>query len=424
MVKKERNANGQGTVYYSEKKKCFIAQVSIHMDGKCSKRITATSKKSKKEALRKANEKAQGYTVKKKETGSKTVSVLAKEFIEYKEIQGIRPSTHKNYDEYYNGYIKDSPIAEKEITQISEEELRGFYDMLFKDGNKRKKETGEACSLSVSTVNHVYVLLNGSFLYAVQKNYIQENPHRDIKKFKEKYQPCGSYTAKKDRDKAFSKEEIDKLFNNSGNKKDMFYNMFCVILHTGLRSGEARALKWADIDMENKILYVNKTLVYTEKMYFPALYGEQKCRGREKVFMEQPPKSEASYRQIPLNKPALEALERQKKWQERWKTKLGGFYKDERIVFSDEKGGYVQGQHVLAHLRKLMEKSGIENRHTVHDLRHTFCTMLRNNNVSVEIAKELMGHSDINITLSVYSHTCDENKIKAVDTIGNTAACM
>lgn len=71
-----------------------------------------------------------------------------------------------------------------------------------------------------------------------------------------------------------------------------------------------------------------------------------------------------------------------------------------------------------------MEKSGIENRHTVHDLRHTFCTMLRNNNVSVEIAKELMGHSDINITLSVYSHTCDENKIKAVDTIGNTAACM
>ena len=435
--KKTRNANGQDTVYYDEKKKCFIAQVSVPLNNgdrnkmdkegnkkKTTKRLTATSKKSKKEALERVQEKAQEYTSQKKTVNNKTVSGLTEEFIKYKASQGIKPSTHKNYDEYYNGYIKNSAIAEKEITEISEEELRGFYSCLFENGNKRKKKAGRPGSLSVSTVNHVHVLLNGSFLYACKKKYIQENPHMDIKKFKENYKLCGSYTPKEKREKAFSKDEISRFINNNGNKKDMFYNMFCIMLCTGLRSGEARALCWNDIDMGNKTLHVNKTLVYTEKKYIPKLYGKQESWGNEKEYIEQPPKSEASERYIPLNKMALEALERQKEWQERWKTTLKEFYKDNGTVFSDEKGDYVQGQRVLAHLRRLLVKSGIETKHTVHDLRHTFCTLLRDNNIPVEVTKELMGHSDVNMTLSIYTHTYNPKKIKSVDTLGKAIACM
>lgn len=59
----------------------------------------------------------------------------------------------------------------------------------------------------------------------------------DIKKFKENYRPCGSYTPKEKSEKAFSKDEISRFLNNNGNKKDMFYNMFCTMLCTGLRSG-------------------------------------------------------------------------------------------------------------------------------------------------------------------------------------------
>jgi len=419
IMKRTRNANGQGSTYYNEEKQCYIAQVSVRYtdsEGKeKSRRISSSSKKSRKEALKKVKEKAGEFTREKAvEAGSKkktadtmTVSVLTSEYIQNKKNSGLMASTIKNYEDYYRGYIKESPIAETSIAEISREELQAFYAGLFEHGNKRKKEAGQTCGLTASTVNHVLVLLKGSFSYACEKKYIQENPHKGITKYKDGCKICGSYTAGKNREKAFRKDDINRLVKTSGNEKDMFYNMFCFILCTGLRSGEARALRWKDIDMVNKTVSVNKTLVHIGKEY-----------------LEQPPKSEAGYREIPLNEMALEALERQKKWQDGCKQALRGFYNGNGIVFSDEKGYYVQGQRVLAHFRRLLEKSGIETKYTLHDLRHTFCTLLRDSGVKVENAMKLMGHSDLKTTLLIYTHPCDEERIKATDAIGEAIARM
>ena len=151
----------------------------------------------------------------------------------------------------------------------------------------------------------------------------------------------------------------------------------------------------------------------TRRLKFPT----SQSWGNEKEYIEQPPKSEASERYIPLNKMALEALERQKEWQERWKTTLKEFYKDNGTVFSDEKGDYVQGQRVLAHLRRLLVKSGIETKHTVHDLRHTFCTNMANKNMPPKALQYIMGHKDITTTLGYYAHGSAESAKTALKSL-------
>lgn len=223
--KNTRNANGMGTTYYDEKKQRFVSQMfGTNKDGE-SKRLTATSKKSGKEAHKRVEEKVKKYSESSSGKGnlnSKTVFDLACEYIQYKEMEGLRESTLKNYTDYCNGYIKDSPIEKMEISSITKENLLSFYSELLRNGNKRKKAEGTECGLTAVTVNHVLILLKGCFSYAVENGYIQKDPHNGIKKYKDRY--------KDDREKAFTSEEISKLTSNSKNKEDIFYNMFCLIL--------------------------------------------------------------------------------------------------------------------------------------------------------------------------------------------------
>lgn len=71
-----------------------------------------------------------------------------------------------------------------------------------------------------------------------------------------------------------------------------------------------------------------------------------------------------------------------------------------------------------------MKKSGIQTKHTIHDLRHTFCTLLRDNGINVENTMKLMGHSDIKTTLTIYSHHCNKEMIKATDCISESISAI
>jgi integrase len=170
-----------------------------------------------------------------------------------------------------------------------------------------------------------------------------------------------------------------------------------VLATTGLRQG---GLRWADIDTEECILYVVRTLSKTNDGV---------------VF--NPPKTTKGVRSIWLTQVAIEALERHKARQD---DENGVRLKDHGLVFPNINGEpRTQRTPVLNALKKVLAKHGLPEIR-FHDLRHMRATLLLSKNVNPKIVSEMFGHGDVAFTLSVYSHVLkgmQKGAVKAMDDI-------
>ena len=107
---------------------------------------------------------------------------------------------------------------------------------------------------SSTTINLVKVILSGMYTQAVRNGMVLRNPVKNTSVKKEK---------KKKKIRVMSIEEQNLFMRYS--KNSQFYDLYMVALGTGMRNGELRALQWADIDFDNKIIHVNGTLKYIAK---------------------------------------------------------------------------------------------------------------------------------------------------------------
>lgn len=197
--------------------------------------------------------------------------------------------------------------------------------------------------------------------------------------------------------KLLSKEEINLLVNSAETKADRFYDLYVFLLHTGLRSGEARALTYDDFDWEKKTVSVNKTLAELKD-----------------GFQISPPKSRKSKRVIPLDDAIVEMLRRHKERQDRYKQCCQEIYQDRNIVFASETGDYERGQRVLVHFQRAMKRAGATNHHTIHHLRHSFCSILISSGANVKTVQYLMGHETADVTLGIYADLFAGEEAKAM----------
>lgn len=157
---------------------------------------------------------------------------------------------------------------------------------------------------------------------------------------------------------------------------------------TGLRRGELLALKWSDIDFQKKVLKISRSLTRTEKGWILSKT-----------------KTEESLRTIPLSEKSIEILLVQKE--------LTG---DKSIVFSNLKGRVFDPNALYKSLDRLLENSNL-TKVRVHDLRHSFASVLHEANVDHKTIQSLLGHSNIQTTLNIYVHPDDKNKKKAAQTM-------
>ena len=155
------------------------------------------------------------------------------------------------------------------------------------------------------------------------------------------------------------------------------YDVIALILETGLRAGEALALRWKDVHIEQKRLYVRSTVV--------------RLANKKQSFVQDSAKSESSHRTIPLTPKALEILKR-----------LFDVRKSE-WVFDDGSGEHLSYEALRWGTRKACEAAGVEYRGE-HVFRHTFATNCYHKGIDVKILSKLLGHADVNITYNVYVH--------------------
>ena len=160
-----------------------------------------------------------------------------------------------------------------------------------------------------------------------------------------------------------------------------------VAVATGMRQGELLALKWQDADLENAKLSVRRTLTRSGGRL---LLGE--------------PKTKKSRRTIYLTETAVLALREHLSRQVAQIETLGDLYRDEGLVFASEIGTLINPSNLRRRsFAPLLKRAGLP-RIRFHDLRHTCATLLLSCDVHPKYVQEILGHSNIAITLDTYSH--------------------
>jgi hypothetical protein len=181
-------------------------------------------------------------------------------------------------------------------------------------------------------------------------------------------------------------------------------------LTTGLRMGEALALKWSDVDLAGGTLRVNRQL---QRM------RSHDDEGKPSMLVFSEPKN-ASRRTVDLPQSALTALKRHRKGQLEEKLGAGGSYEDPGLVFATVKGTPLDAQNVVnRHFKPLLRRAGLPDIRW-HDLRHSCFTLLLSRVVHPKFVQHLAGHASIQLTLDRYSHwmpTMGKHTASAMDEI-------
>ena len=188
---------------------------------------------------------------------------------------------------------------------------------------------------------------------------------------------------------ALEKQEQAKLENYIWKNNKIYYFGILLSLYTGLRLGEVLALKWQNVDMKSKLIYIDKTVSTISQNH-------------KTLTIESSPKTQSSIREIPISKKLLGLL----------KVLRQNCSTDYVIVSHNNK--QIQPRAYQKSFDNLLIKLHIKH-YGFHSLRHTFATRLLENGVDIKTISELLGHSSPTITLNRYVHTNLQNKRKAME---------
>ncbi len=168
------------------------------------------------------------------------------------------------------------------------------------------------------------------------------------------------------------------------------YPLFAVALSCGLRQGEILGLRWKDLDLERGVLQVRYAL-------------ERLGKGWRLV----EPKSERSRRTIKLPDPLLPILREHRTRQLEARLAAGGCWRDRDFVFTARHGQPLDGCRLNRQTKTLLEAAALPRLH-FHSLRHSCATFLLVQGVPPRVVMDVLGHSDIRLTLNTYSHVVEQ----------------
>ena len=179
------------------------------------------------------------------------------------------------------------------------------------------------------------------------------------------------------------------------------YNLFAVMLRTGMRNGEVRGIKYTDIDKKKNVIHVRRTLKYIEG----------------KGYLEDTPKTRTSERDIPMTADILELLEEQRRYYGTKVMKIDGY------LFCNENGEALSRERVQGEIDRIIKRiraAGHEfERITPHIFIHTFATRAIEAGMPPQVLKTILGHSSLSMTMDLYSHVMPDTKANEMEKIAD-----
>lgn len=272
----------------------------------------------------------------------------------------------KTYNQYASAIKKHliPTFGDIEISELNYENIIYFVNNLGYSSTDIMQK-----SLSSNSINSLITILKLSLDEAVKFGHIKINCCKDVKKIK-------TYEKKVEAFSIAEQKKIEKFIFNS--RKE--YNIGVLVgLYTGIRLGEMLALKWSDVDLENGLIHITKTI--TQIRNYDGKYGT----------VVQAPKTQSSNRIIPLPKFLIKKFKVMKK-----------STKTDYLIQNKGRTLTIRGYQYL--FEKILKRLNIEKK-GFHALRHTFATRAIECGFDVKTLSEIMGHSSVAITLNRYTHS-------------------
>jgi integrase len=255
----------------------------------------------------------------------------------------------------------------------------------------QKRVTELAQVYAPRTVRGILTGLSSALRDAVEWGFLPSNPCRGVKLPRRE----------KREERALEIEEVRALLLAA--KESPIPCLMTVAFATGMRKGELFALRWTDINLAAGTLRVSRTVGYLN------LHG--KCE-----FIENPPKSASGNRTLRLPLFAIEALKEHRVQQNELRLRRGAAWQQKDLVFCNQNGGYYYDKTINTQFKKLLAAAGIAHMR-FHDIRHTVATILIAQKVSPKLVQELMGHSDLAITLGIYARVLASMQHETMETL-------
>jgi integrase len=239
-----------------------------------------------------------------------------------------------------------------------------------------------------TTIRRLVATLSSALGDAVRQRRLQHNPAR--------YAPLPGPT--KPNFPCWTPTEAVTFLRHCAVVDDPLTDLFEVLIGTGLRKGEALALHWADVHLDEAVLFVRYTL--------------SNIRNTTPVMTT--PKTKSSHAWVGLSNRVVSAFKRQARRQ----AALGV---TSDLVFSQPNGAPRRPESVLHHFHRLCAAAGVP-RIRVHDLRHLAATLMISSQVPLAMASKTLRHSKLSITVDTYGHLVPYAAQQAVDAIAEALA--
>lgn len=361
----KRRARGEGTVYYTEALNRWIAQITLPNGKKKTK--SAKTQKEVRDWLQTQRQAVKTNLIVEEE--KVTLSDFLEHYMEDVAKHTLRPKTLESYGYLIRLHIKPE-LGNIKLSQLRPDHVQQLYSAKLNSGLSRR------------TVQFIHSILHKTLSQALKWGLVTRNVTDLVEK----------PTVKRPTPTTLSVQEVKKLLATV--REDRLYPMYCLAM-VGLREGEILGLHYEDVDWEKGTIHIRHAVQY--------LIGQG--------LQITEPKTQKAKRTIKLPDFVFSAL---KEHADKQNTNHG-------LMFTTGNGTPFSPRNFIRHFKQSLQKAGLPEIR-VHDLRHTTATLLLSQGVHPKVVQEILGHSQISLTMDTYSHMLPELQDEAAEKLSGLFA--
>jgi integrase len=285
----------------------------------------------------------------------------------------IRTHTHYQYSSIVKNHIVPA-LGNIRLKDLRPDQLQTLYNSKLKSG----------CSERM--VIMIHAVLHRSLGQALKLGLINRNPADAVTRPKLRRKEM----------KVLDDNQVRVLLSGvKGTRYEAFYQL---AVTTGLRQGELLGLKWSDLDWKMRKLKIQRQVHRTVE--------------HEVVFSE--PKTDAGRRIIVLGPATIEKLREHIKLQLLEREFAGDKWQENDLIFPSLVGTPIDNRNIQRYFKQLLVDLGLPEIR-FHDLRHTAATLMLLQGIHPKVVQERLGHSEISMTLNIYSHVLPSMQEEAAE---------